>query len=233
MTLGNTVALAQDNLKRLLAYSSIAHAGYLMIGVAVAFRNVPRRSARVYLGAEGILFYLVAYALMTLGAFGVIIALSTPERPVETVDDLAGLAQTHPMTALAMAICLFSLAGIPPLAGFYGKFEIFASAFAVPPGVNATMLRWLAVIGVDQLGDRRLLLPADRRDRCTSAPPRRRSRAHPAWPTMLAVGACATLSLVVGLYPPPVSRATRAAAEAAIEHPDPMLEPGVQVGDRR
>ena len=74
------------------------------------------------------MFYLVAYALMTLGAFGVIIALSTPERPVETVDDLAGLGRTHPVTALAMALCLFSLAGIPPLAGFWGKFQIFAAA---------------------------------------------------------------------------------------------------------
>ncbi len=71
---------------------------------------------------SGLLFYLVAYALMTLGAFGVIIALSTPDRPVETVDDLAGLGRTHPATAAALALCLFSLAGIPPLAGFWGKF---------------------------------------------------------------------------------------------------------------
>ena len=95
MTLGNTVALLQENLKRLLAYSSIAHAGYLMIGVTVAFAN-GRPPAASTSAAEGILFYLVAYALMTLGAFGVIIALSTPERPVETVDDLAGLGRTHP-----------------------------------------------------------------------------------------------------------------------------------------
>ena len=77
MTLGNTVALLQNNLKRLLAYSSIAHAGYLMIGVTVAFANGPGSGA-LYYGSEGIFFYLVAYALMTLGAFGVIIALSTP-----------------------------------------------------------------------------------------------------------------------------------------------------------
>jgi NADH-quinone oxidoreductase subunit N len=231
MTLGNTVALAQDNLKRLLAYSSIAHAGYLMIGVAVAFAYAPPLGG-VYLGSEGILFYLVAYALMTLGAFGVIIALSTPERPIETVDDFAGLAQTHPKTALAMALCLFSLAGIPPLAGFYGKFQIFTSAFAVPPGINSTMLRWLAVIGsinaaIGAYYYLRIVVVMYLR------PAKTPITAHPAWPTMLTVGACATLSLVVGIYPPPVSRMTRAAAEAAIEHPDPMLEPGVQVGDRR
>ncbi len=108
MTLGNTVALAQTNLKRLLAYSSIAHAGYLMIGIAVAFRNgdlgsYPATGFRPSeLGSEAILFYLVAYALMTLGAFGVIIGLSSPGRPVETVDDLAGLARSHPIMALAM-----------------------------------------------------------------------------------------------------------------------------------
>jgi NADH-quinone oxidoreductase subunit N len=169
---------------------------------------------------------------MTLGAFGVIIALSTPERPVETVDDFTGLAQTHPKTALAMALCLFSLAGIPPLAGFYGKFQIFTSAFAVPPGINSTMLRWLAVIGsinaaIGAYYYLRIVVIMYLR------PAKTPITAHPAWPTMLAVGACATLSLVVGLYPPPVSRATRAAAVAAIEHPDPMLEPGVQVGDRR
>ncbi len=98
MTLGNTVALTQENLKRLLAYSSIAHAGYLMIGVAVAFAYVPVAGVGLYLGTEGILFYLVAYALMTLGAFGVIIALSTRERPIETVEDLSGLSQSHPLT---------------------------------------------------------------------------------------------------------------------------------------
>ncbi len=95
MTLGNTVALAQDNLKRLLAYSSIAHAGYLLIGVAAAFRNTASGTEAV-LGVDGIFFYLATYALMTLGAFGVIIALSTPERPVETVEDLAGLMRTRP-----------------------------------------------------------------------------------------------------------------------------------------
>jgi NADH-quinone oxidoreductase subunit N len=227
MTLGNTVALSQDNLKRLLAYSSIAHAGYLMIGVAVAFAYVPELGG-VYLGSEGILFYLVAYALMTLGAFGVIIALSTPERPIETVDDLAGLGQTHPKTALAMVLCLFSLAGIPPLAGFYGKFQIFASAFAVPEGENARLLYWLAIIGVinSAIGAYyylRIVVIMYLRPATTPI------AARPAWPTMLAVGASALLSLLVGLYPPPVSRATRAAAEAAIAHPEPTIERPVAI----
>ncbi len=147
MTLGNTVALAQTNLKRLFAYSSIAHAGDLMVGVTVAFRNgaIPNGVA---LGSEAVLFYLVSYALMTLGAIAVIIGLSTPERPVETVEDLAGLAKSHPIMALAMAICLFSLAGIPPLAGFIGKFNLFVAAFAATSDPSDRMYQSLAVIGV-------------------------------------------------------------------------------------
>jgi NADH-quinone oxidoreductase subunit N len=232
MTLGNTVALSQENLRRLLAYSSIAHAGYLMVGVAVAFAYVVGPGADgVYLGAEGILFYLVAYGLMTLGAFGVIIALSTPERPIETVDDLAGLSQTHPMTALAMVLCLFSLAGIPPLAGFYGKFQIFASALAVAPGPDSKLLQWLALLGVlnSAIGAYyylRIVVIMYLR------PPSTPIAARPAWPTTLAVATCAILSLVVGLYPPPVSRATRAAAEAAVAHPDPTPEPVTRLGAR-
>src|SRR4029434_129625 len=100
----------QTDLKRLLAYSSIAHAGYLMVGVTAAFANGDR-PATLYYGTEGVFFYLVAYALMTLGAFGVIIALRIGQRPVETIEDLAGLGSTEPWPALALAICLLSLSG--------------------------------------------------------------------------------------------------------------------------
>jgi NADH-quinone oxidoreductase subunit N len=223
MTLGNTVALAQENLKRLLAYSSIAHAGYLMIGVAVAFRNAEGLGAgAVYYGAEGILFYLTAYALMTLGAFGVIILLSAPERPVETVDDLAGLARYQPGPALAMAVCLFSLAGIPPLIGFWGKFELFAAAFAVGVGPDGRLFFWLAVLGVlnSAIGAYyylRIVVGMYLRAPVGEplAPPRH------AWPTGVAVASCAALTFVLGVYPAPILSATRAAAEAAVDHPAP------------
>jgi NADH-quinone oxidoreductase subunit N len=117
MTLGNFVALLQEDLKRLLAYSSIAHAGYLMIGVTVAFANGQHRT-ELYHGAEGILFYLLAYALMTLGAFGVIIGLRIGDRRVEAVRQLSGLGWTQPWPAAALAVCLLSLSGIPPLLCF-------------------------------------------------------------------------------------------------------------------
>ncbi len=224
MTLGNTVALAQDNLKRLLAYSSIAHAGYLMIGVAVAFQSLVGMKV-TYLGGEGILFYLTAYALMTLGAFGVIILLSTPERPLETVDGFAGLGKTRPFVALAMAICLFSLAGIPPLAGFWGKFELFFAAYASSQGPDGRLFRWLAILAVlnSAVGAYyylRIVVMMYLREPSGDPLPVRT-----AWPTTLAVTACATFTVVFGFFPAPINRATREAAEAAINLPTPTGEP--------
>jgi NADH-quinone oxidoreductase subunit N len=221
MTLGNTVALLQNNLKRLLAYSSIAHAGYLMIGVTAAFANEPR-SGTLYYGCEGIFFYLVAYALMTLGAFGVIIALRIGGRPVEAIDELAGLGSTQPLPALALAICLLSLSGIPPLAGFWGKLQIFAAALGASAEDNPGPFVLLTVIGVLNAAVgayyylRIVVLMYFR-----SA--RQKVEVHGGWPVALAVGACSSLSLLLGLYPAPIARASRAAAVAAVAHPHPSL----------
>ncbi|MGD0044212.1 MAG: NADH-quinone oxidoreductase subunit N [Isosphaeraceae bacterium] len=217
--LGNTLALLQNNLKRLLAYSSIAHAGYLMIGVTVAFANGPNSGA-VYYGCESIFFYLVAYALMTLGAFGVIIGLRTAGRGVETVEDLAGLGSTQPLPALALAICLLSLSGIPPLAGFWGKFEIFASALAASPEDNSGPFTLLAVIGVLNAAVGayyylRIVVTMYLRPARQTVVPRG------GWPVALAVGACASLSLILGLFPGPIARASRAAALAAVDYSPP------------
>lgn len=223
MTLGNTVALAQRNLKRLLAYSSIAHAGYLMIGIAVAFRNHERANlftTDVYFGAEAVLFYLTAYAMMTLGAFGVIIMLSTPGRPVEEVDDLTGLASAHPAAALAMAICLFSLAGIPPLVGFWGKLELFAAAFAVQ-GDDSGLFWWLGVIAVLNAAAGAFYYLNIVVTMYLRPPTSDAIDARPAWPTAAAVAACAVFTVLFGLYPTPITVATNRAAVAAIELHEP------------
>jgi NADH-quinone oxidoreductase subunit N len=134
MSLGNVLALLQDNVKRLLAYSSVAHAGYMLIGLAVASAmGRPGAEADPPVGGvEALLFYLVSYGAMTVGAFAVLSALSTPGRPVETVDDLAGLGRSHPGLALVMALFLFSLIGIPLTAGFMGKLLVFSGAFLLP-----------------------------------------------------------------------------------------------------
>ncbi len=220
MTLGNTVALAQNNLKRLLAYSSIAHAGYLMIGVAVAFRN--GSSGGVTLGAESLLYYLVAYAAMTLGAFAVIIAINSGDRPVETVDDMAGLAATHRPLALAMAVCLFSLAGIPPLAGFVGKFELFTSAWSASRGDDASLFQCLALIGAinSAIGAYyylRIVVVMFLRP-ATGKP----FSVRLTWPTGAAITACTLLTLVLGIFASPIMEAAHEAAIAVSDTPAPL-----------
>ena len=224
MTLGNTVALLQDNLKRLFAYSSIAHAGYLMVGIAVSFQsNTDLESG--FQGIEAILFYLTSYAFMTLGVFGVIILLSTKERPIERVDDLAGLGWTHPGWALVMAISLFSLAGIPPFVGFLGKFEIFFSAFAATKADGGGLFWWLAIIGVlnSAIGAYyylRIVVTMYLRQPTGEA-----IRATVAWPTATAVIVCGAFSVIFSIYPIPIMKATRSAAISAVALPDPTASP--------
>ena len=131
MTLGNVAALLQSNIKRMLAYSSIAHAGYILIALVAMSPN----------GVSSALFYLLAYTVTNLGAFGAVIALSDGARERLEIRDFAGAAREHPLVALALTICLLSLAGFPPFAGFVGKFLIFGAAVE-------TGWAWLAVIGV-------------------------------------------------------------------------------------
>jgi NADH-quinone oxidoreductase subunit N len=131
MLIGAFGGLVQSNIKRLMAYSSIANVGYALAGLAVG-------------GAEGVqamLIYFAIYFLNVLGVFGVIICMRRNDEPAERIDDLAGLAKTHPMMALCMVIFMFSLAGVPPLAGFFGKYFVFLAA------VKAGLLP-LAIIGV-------------------------------------------------------------------------------------
>jgi NADH-quinone oxidoreductase subunit N len=135
MTLGNLAALRQENVKRLLAYSSVAHAGYILIGVVAAGLGVA--SAR-----PAVLFYLVAYTFTTLGAFGVVAWIGNRNDERLYIDDWAGLASARPGVALSMTIFLLSLGGIPPTGGFFGKFYIFRSAMESP------QLYWLVVAGV-------------------------------------------------------------------------------------
>ena len=135
MVVGNVLALPQRNLKRLLAYSSIAHAGYLLLGLVAVGRSHDTA------GASAILFYLAAYTFMNLGAFGVLVLIRNRRPFTYTLDELAGLGRTMPLAALAMMAFMLSLTGIPPLAGFWGKFFIFSA-------VVAAHLTWLAVIAV-------------------------------------------------------------------------------------
>jgi NADH-quinone oxidoreductase subunit N len=131
MTVGNITALRQDNIKRVLAYSSIAHAGYALVGFAAGNDT----------GTAGILFYMLTYSFMNIGAFAIIILVAKKGETNGDVKDFAGLGFKRPLLALAMTLFLFSLAGVPPAAGFIGKFYLFSGA--IQKGYI-----WLAVIGV-------------------------------------------------------------------------------------
>jgi len=131
MLLGSFAGLAQSNIKRLIAYSSIANVGYALVGLAVVSKS----------GMQALLIYLAIYFVNILGIFGVILCLRRQGKMVEKITDLSGLAKTNPMVALTMVIFMFSIAGVPPLAGFFGKYFVFLAA------VKAGMVP-LAVIGV-------------------------------------------------------------------------------------
>src|ERR1700760_320621 len=131
MALGSFAAIGQTNIKRLMAYSSIGHMGFALVGVA----------AGTVEGAQGVAIYMAIYLVMTLGTFAAILSMRRNGEYVETIEDLAGLSRTNPQMAFFLATMMFSLAGIPPLAGFFAKFYVFSAA------VNAGLYP-LAVIGV-------------------------------------------------------------------------------------
>ena len=131
MLLGSFAAIGQRSIKRLMAYSSIGHMGYALIGLAAGTAE----------GVQGVLLYMAIYITMTLGVFAVILAMRRSTGMVESIDQLSGLARTHPTMAFLMAMLLFSMAGVPPLAGFFAKFYVFLAA--IKAGLYV-----LAVIGV-------------------------------------------------------------------------------------
>ena len=131
MLLGSFAAIGQRNIKRLMAYSSIGHMGFALIGLAAGTSE----------GVQGVLVYMAIYLTMTLGVFAVILSMRRDRGMVESIDQLAGLARTSPAMAFFLAMLLFSMAGVPPLAGFFAKFYVFLAAIKAG-------LYLLAVIGV-------------------------------------------------------------------------------------
>ncbi len=131
MALGSFAAIGQKNIKRLMAYSSIGHMGFALVGLAAGTAE----------GAQGVLVYVAIYVAMTLGTFSVILAMKRNGQHVEKISDFAGLSRTNPLLAFFFAMLLFSLAGVPPLAGFFGKFYVFVAA------IKAGLFT-LSVIGV-------------------------------------------------------------------------------------
>ncbi len=195
MVLGNLVAIAQRDIKRMLAYSGIAHMGYALVGL-VAFGPD---------GVSAVLVYFAAYALMNLAAFGVISALSESEEEPHLVNDLAGQGWRRPLLAFALAVAMFSLAGIPPTVGFFGKFLVFRAA------VNHGMV-WLAVVGVINS-----LVSVFYYLRVVfylymKPLPKREPQFNEPWPTRLVAAACMVGIVILGLLPTWLLTAAEAAA---------------------
>ena len=200
MIYGNVAALTQNNVKRMLAYSSIAHAGYALMGL-VAFNEF---------GAWALLMYMLVYAFMNLGAFGFVILLESKGYAGEKITDFAGLARRHPSAALGMLIFMLALAGIPPTAGFMGKLYLFAAAVeggyviltVIAVIMSAVSLFYYFRIVVQmylQNGEEEGAEPAELfRDRWTEA--------------MIAV--CIVATMVVGVWPRPIVGWAKSAAGA-------------------
>jgi NADH-quinone oxidoreductase subunit N len=187
MTAGNLAAITQTNIKRLLAYSSIAHVGYMLLGL-VASDGIANRT-----GIRGILFYLLVYTFMNLGAFAVLTSLRRRKIIGDTIDDIAGLAQRAPVEAVLMLVFLLSLAGVPPLAGFYGKYFIFLSLVETGHYVLATVAVLYSVVAFYyylKVANAMFMGKADSTEPVSSPPA-----------MGLALGITAVATVVIGLFP--------------------------------
>jgi len=190
MIYGNVAALTQDNVKRMLAYSSIAHAGYALMGL-VAGSDA---------GTWAVLMYMVVYAFMNLGAFGFVILLESKGYAGETIGDFAGLARRHPGAAAGMLIFMLGLAGIPPTAGFMGKLYLWAATVEAGYVVLAVISVIMSAVSLYYYF--RIVVQMylkDDREGDTTAAEMIRDR----W-TETAIAVCAVLTMAIGVWPAPL-----------------------------
>ena len=200
MIFGNVAALTQDNVKRMLAYSSIAHAGYALMGIVAA--NV--------MGAWALLMYMVVYAFMNLGAFGFVILLESKGYAGEVIGDYAGLSRRHPGAALGMLIFMLALAGIPPTAGFMGKLYLFAAA--VEGGYIVLTLIAVLMSAVSLYYYFRIVVQMYLRDgEEEGAAPAELLRDR--W-AEVAIAVCVIVTMIVGVFPAPLVGWAKSAAGA-------------------
>jgi NADH-quinone oxidoreductase subunit N len=188
MIYGNIAALTQDNVKRMLAYSSIAHAGYALMGLVAATET----------GLWAVLMYLLVYAFMNLGAFGFVILLESKGSAGETIADYAGLSQRHPAAAALMLWFMLALAGIPPTAGFMGKLYVFAAA--VEAGYVVLTVIAVVMSAVSLYYYFRIVMQMYLKDDDGTEPA---TMLTDRW-TAAMIAVCALVTLAVGIYPGPV-----------------------------
>jgi NADH-quinone oxidoreductase subunit N len=219
MTLGNVLALWQNNIRRLLAYSSIAHAGYLLIGLAVALAGRTTDTGAARMGTTFIdnrlngfgaaWFYLAVYMLATLGTFAALVYLGRDDSQINTLGDMLGLSRRHPVVSIFIAVFMFSLAGIPPLAGFFGKFSLLYGALTLDEysSQNAVWIRpWFLALAIIAVLNAAVAAAYYLRvvgamffsgPKTPVAPPAKGSNFGPA----LAMTMCAALVVFIGLAP--------------------------------
>ncbi|MBU4271486.1 MAG: NADH-quinone oxidoreductase subunit N [Planctomycetes bacterium] len=211
MTFGNVMALWQDDFRRLLAYSSIAQTGYMLLALAVGL--AARDAPGAWNGIVALWFYLATYAAATIGAFATMEYLGRPERRLDSVDDLAGLGRTRPAAAAVMAVCMFSLTGVPPLAGFWGKLLVFGGALNVDTSGTAgwwfTAAAIVGVLNAAVAAAYYLRIVAVMYFRIPLATPSARG-GRGAWTSAVV---CALLVVGIGIYPGPLMRAGNFGAE--------------------
>ncbi len=215
MTVGNTIALLQRNVKRILAYSSVAHSGYMLIGLIVG-PSLLAGAGPMRDGVSAMLFYMVLYGAMNLGAFAVLGALEKSGESVEDIADIEGLHQRHPGLALAMALCIFSLMGFPPTAGLLGKVYIFSSAFSVgsehPFGGPLVVLAVIGVINSAIGAAYYLRIIAA----CYNREPKSETKIIGGAALRLAIVACSGLMLLLFIKPALLSRDAKSAAATVV-----------------
>lgn len=227
MTAGNVLALLQDNVKRMLAYSSIAHSGYMLVGLLV---GPTLGGGPLHDGVAALLFYVVVYGAMNLGAFAVLGSLTLRGESVETLGDLSGLSRRAPWTALALAICVFSLMGFPPTAGFLGKVYLFSSALSLSPWhpfrTAMVVLVVIAVINSAIAAAYYLKIAAACYLRDGDGDTRTTGEGLP----RLGWGICATAMVALFFQPQPLVRQARIASGAAFPRAD--AHPSASTADR-
>lgn len=202
MTVGNVIALVQDNIKRMLAYSAIAHAGYILVGMAAAGGQA----------GGAILYYLLGYAFTNLGAFAIVIAVEQTRagQAGDDISDFRGLARTHPGLAAAMALFLLSLVGVPPLAGFVGKFYVFSAA------LNEGLVALVIIAAVNSVISAyyyiRVIVAMYMQE--GEAAPAERLRPHPG--LLISISAAVLAVIAIGVYPQPYMGAAVSAYASAL-----------------
>ncbi|HEY1064897.1 MAG TPA: NADH-quinone oxidoreductase subunit N, partial [Pirellulales bacterium] len=223
MTVGNIMALWQDNVRRLMAFSSVANSGYLLLGLSVALAAHSDPGVKLeeagFQPLAGTFLYLAVYAIGTIGVFAAFSYLTEDGEQVNTVAQLSGLYKSHPVAALSAAICLFSLAGIPPLAGFWGKFGVFMSALEIRGTNDLGMVvqNWSLILVI--VGALNAAIAASYYLRLISVmyfgEPQKTSRPHGGEGALWTAVVSAALVLVVGCYPWRLMSASKLAGEQA------------------